>query len=416
MGAGPAERGVRMNTIPGLGGGAEVELTILMPCLNEAETLAACIEKAKRFLARSGVCGEILIADNGSTDGSQQIASQLGARVVHIDRRGYGAALIGGIEAAFGRFTIFGDADDSYDFEALDSFVAELREGNDIVMGNRFRGGNSSCALPFMHRYLGNPALTAIGRLLFRVPARDFHCGLRGFNTARIRELNLNATGMEFASEFVVRAALASYSITEVPTTLRPDGRSRPPHLRTWRDGWRHLRFLLLYSPTWLFLLPGVSLILAGTLGAAILLPGPVQISPNVTLDTHSLLVSSISVIIGLQFVMASVLARRYGTLNGLLPPPKKGWRLGRWVSLESLLLLGGGFVFLGVVGVLYGISSWASADFGDVEGAFLLRLLIISLTFVAAGLQLATLAFLTGLIEIPTARRPAISGVQDVE
>jgi hypothetical protein len=401
---------------PRLDHSVEVELTILMPCLNEAETLAICIDKAKRFLDRSGICGEVIIADNGSTDGSQEIATHHGARVVHVDRRGYGAALIGGIEAALGRFTIFGDADDSYDFESLDQFVAELRAGNDIVMGNRFRGGIAPGAMPFLHRYLGNPVLTAIGRLFFRVPAGDFHCGLRGFNTERIRALNLNATGMEFASEFVVRAALASYSIAEVPTTLRPDGRSRPPHLRTWRDGWRHLRFLLLYSPTWLFLFPGVTLILAGSLGAAVLLPGPLKITPNVTLDTHSLLVSSIGVLIGIQFVMASVLARRYGTLNGLLPPPKRGWRLGRKVSLESLLLFSAGLVVVGVAGVVYGISTWAGLGFGEVRGAFLLRLLVVSLTFIAAGLQLATLAFLTGLIEIPTARRPVVTGVQDGE
>ncbi|MDB5423581.1 MAG: dolichol-p-glucose synthetase [Phenylobacterium sp.] len=386
---------------------AAVELTILMPCLDEAETLAICIEKAQRFLATSGVVGEVVIADNGSTDGSQEIATRLGARVVPVPRRGYGAALIGGIEAARGRFTIFGDADDSYDFEALQPFVDQLRAGSDVVMGNRFRGGIAPGAMPPLHKYLGNPVLTAIGRLLFRVPAGDFHCGLRGFNTARIRELNLNATGMEFASEFVVRAALASYSIAEVPTTLKPDGRSRPPHLRTWRDGWRHLRFLLLFSPSWLFLFPGVLLILFGAVGAAVLLPGPLQVTPTLTLDTHSLLVSSISVIIGIQFVTASVLARRYGVINGLLPPPKAVLNVGMRASLETVLLVGAGFILLGVGGVVYGVTTWARVGFGPLEGVFLMRLLIVALTLVAAGLQLATLAFLTGLIEIPTARRP---------
>jgi len=388
----------------------DLELTILMPCLNEAETLAVCIQKAQGFLKRTGIRGEVLIADNGSTDGSQKIAADLGARVVPVPRRGYGAALIGGIEAARGTYAIFGDADDSYDFENLDPFVDALRTGKDIVMGNRFRGGIAQGAMPFLHRYLGNPGLTAIGRLLFRVPAGDFHCGLRGFNTARIRALGLNATGMEFASEFVVRAALAGYSISEVPTTLKPDGRSRPPHLRTWRDGWRHLRFLLLYSPTWLFLLPGLFLIVAGVLGAAILMPGPVRISAHVELDTHTLLVSSISILIGIQFVTASVLARRYGVINGLLPPSKKPGAVAQNISLESVLLLGAAFVVLGAGGVVYGLTTWAGSHFGPVEGPFLLRLLIVSLTSLAAGLQLATLAFLTGLIDIPIARRPIVA------
>lgn len=395
------------------GQGSPIELTILMPCLNEAETLGVCIEKAKRFLADSGVSGEVLIADNGSTDGSREIATSLGARVVPVPRRGYGAALIGGIEAALGRYTIFGDADDSYDFTNLMPFLDELRTGRDVVMGNRFRGGIAPGAMPFLHKYLGNPVLTGIGRLLFKVPAGDFHCGLRGFNTERIRALNLNATGMEFASEFVVRAALASYSIAEVPTTLRPDGRSRPPHLRTWRDGWRHLRFLLLFSPTWLFLFPGLLLTTLGALGAAVLLPGPLVLTSNITLDTHSLLVSSISVLLGIQFVMASVLARRYGVLNGLLPPPKRaGSRT--FASLEALLIVGGLAVLLGGGGVFYAIFTWAAVDFGPLASQFLMRMLIVSLTLMAAGLQVATLAFLTGLIEIPTARPPVLATDRD--
>jgi hypothetical protein len=391
-----------------------LELTILMPCLNEAETLAVCVIKAQNFLKRTGIRGEVVIADNGSTDGSQKIAKDLGARVVDVPRRGYGAALIGGIDAAHGRYTIFGDADDSYDFDALEPFVTQLRTGTDVVMGNRFKGGIGPGAMPFLHRYLGNPGLTAVGRLLFRVPAGDFHCGLRGFNTQRIRDLGLNATGMEYASEFVVRAVLAKYSIAEVPTTLKKDGRSRPPHLRTWRDGWRHLRFLLLYSPTWLFLLPGLFLIVAGVIGAAILMPGPLRISPNVELDTHTLLVSSISILIGIQFVTASVLARRYGVINGLLPSSTKSTAVAQKISLESVLILGAVFFVLGAGGVIYGLTSWAGSHFGPVEGRFLLRLLIVSLTAVAAGLQLATLAFLTGLIDIPIARRPIVSD-QDI-
>ena len=231
-----------------------LELTILMPCLNEAETLERCIVKATRYLAESGIVGEVVIADNGSTDGSQAIAQRLGARVVDVPVRGYGAALGMGIRSAHGRYIIMGDSDDSYDFSKLNGFVAKLREGFDLVMGNRFLGGIAPGAMPFLHRYLGNPVLTFIGRLFFKCPARDFHCGLRGFSRAAIMGLSLRTTGMEFASEMVVKASLNKLKITEIPTTLDKDGRSRPPHLRTWRDGWRHLRFLLMYSPRWLFL------------------------------------------------------------------------------------------------------------------------------------------------------------------
>ena len=387
----------------------EVELTILMPCLNEAETLAQCIDLAQEFLRRSGIVGEVLIADNGSTDGSQEIAIAHGARVVPVPRRGYGAALIGGIEAAAGRYTIFGDADMSYDFANLDPFVERLRAGHDIVMGNRFRGGISPGAMPPLHKYLGNPVLSMIGRLFFKVPTKDFHCGLRGFATARIRALDLNATGMEFASEFVVRAALAGYDIVEVPTTLKPDGRSRPPHLRTWRDGWRHLRFLLLYSPKWLFFYPGLLLVFLGIVAAAALLPGPVQLTPNVTLDTHTLLAASVSIVIGLQFVSASVLARRYGALNGLLPINTRVSKAIGELSLEAVLLIGFALFLFGAIGVGYGVVTWANVGFGPLEGGFMIRLLTVSLTLVASGLQLAMLAFLSGLLDIPIAKRPLV-------
>ena len=241
------------------------ELTILMPCLNEARTIGVCIYKAKEFMARAGVSGEILIADNGSVDGSIDIAVAMGARVVSVTEKGYGAALIGGIRAARGEYIIMGDADDSYDFESLDPFLAQLRAGDQLVMGNRFKGGIAPGAMPMLHRYLGNPVLSMIGKLFFKVPISDFHCGLRGFRTEAIRELDLRTTGMEFASEMVVRSGLAGLRITEVATTLRPDGRGRPPHLRTWRDGWRHLKFLLMYSPQWLYLVPGAIL---GAIGA----------------------------------------------------------------------------------------------------------------------------------------------------
>lgn len=251
------------------------ELTILMPCLNEAETIGICVRKARAFLDQYNLEGEVLIADNGSTDGSQAIAQAEGARVVAIPVKGYGAALLGGINAAYGHYIIMGDADDSYDFSSLMPFVERLRAGDDVVMGNRFRGGIAKGAMPFLHRYLGNPVLSFLGRLFFNLKNGDFHCGLRGFNREKISQLRCNTTGMEFASEMLVKASLAHYTISEVPTTLKPDGRTRPPHLRTWRDGWRHLRFLLIHTPRWLFFYPGVASVLLGVLGAAaVAIPG----------------------------------------------------------------------------------------------------------------------------------------------
>src|SRR3954452_4523414 len=271
-----------------------------MPCLDEAETLQVCVEKARGFLERSGISGEVVVADNGSTDGSQAIAVAAGARVIPVARRGYGSALITGIRGARGRFVIMGDADDSYDFSDLSAFVRELRAGADLVMGNRFAGGIEDGAMPPLHRFLGNPVLSLIGRLFFHTPIRDFHCGLRGFDRAKMLGLNLHTTGMEFASEVVVRSVLAGYRVEEVPTTLSRDGRSRPPHLRSWRDGWRHLRFLLLYSPRWLFLIPGLVLFIASTLLALWLIPGGRHVGGAV-LDIHTLLVATFLAIAGYQ-------------------------------------------------------------------------------------------------------------------
>ena len=250
-----------------------------MPCLDEAETLATCIRKARAFLERSGAAGEIIIADNGSTDGSQQIAEKNGARVVAVEDRGYGSALQGGIAAAHGRYIVMGDADDSYDFSELAPLLDSLRDGADLVMGNRFRGGIAPRAMPPLHRYLGNPVLTAIGRLFFKSPARDFHCGLRGFAKSAYERMELRTTGMEFASEMVVKASLLGMRVEEVPVTLSPDGRSRPPHLRSWRDGWRHLRFLLLYSPRWLFLYPGIAMMIAGLAAGLLKNSRPIAVS-----------------------------------------------------------------------------------------------------------------------------------------
>ncbi len=384
----------------------EPELSILMPCLNEAETLARCIDKATAYLARSGVAGEVVIADNGSTDGSQAIAAAHGARVVTIAERGYGSALIGGILAARGRYVIMADSDDSYDFSALDPFVAKLRQGWQLVMGNRFQGGIKPGAMPNLHRYLGNPVLTAIGRLFFRSPCGDFHCGLRGFDRQAILALDLRAPGMEFASEMVVKATLRQLRMTEVPTVLSPDGRSRPPHLRSWRDGWRHLRFLLLFSPSWLFLYPGYALLLAGLWVTAWLLPQERSVG-GVHFDIHSLLYASIAMVVGLQSVLFWVFTKLYAMREGLLPEDA-GFRamLGR-ITLERGLIAGGLLLVVGVLLGSFALGVWGQAAFGALQPERTMRLVIPSATAILLGFQLIYGCFFISVLEIPTARRP---------
>ena len=377
-----------------------LELTILMPCLNEAETLAVCVQKARGFLERSGILGEVLIADNGSTDGSQLIAEENGARVVAVPERGYGAALIGGIHAARGRYVIMGDADDSYDFENLDSMVDRLRAGDELVMGNRFRGGIKPGAMPFLHKYLGNPVLSFLGRLLFRIPVGDFHCGLRGFSREAALKLRLKSPGMEFASEMVVKAALHGLRMAEVPTVLSPDGRSRPPHLKTWRDGWRHLKFLLLHSPTWLFVYPGFALILMGLIGAVMLAQGSVRIG-RVELDIHTMIVSCFSVLIGAQFVSFGALARRYAMVEGFLPGPAKFQDLILGMTLEPLLRVAALVFAAGLIGCIWAVGSWAHTGFGPILYYSVLRVLVPSLTAVVVAAQLSATAFLTSLLTI---------------
>jgi glycosyltransferase involved in cell wall biosynthesis len=378
-----------------------IELTILMPCLNEAETLAVCIDKAQGFLERSGVVGEVLIADNGSSDGSQLIAEAHGARVVAIPERGYGAALIGGIHAARGRYVIMGDADDSYDFENLDLMVERLRGGDELVMGNRFKGGIKKGAMPFLHRYLGNPVLSFLGRLLFRIPVGDFHCGLRGFSRESALKLRLKSQGMEFASEMVVKAAFHGLKMAEVPTVLSPDGRSRAPHLKTWRDGWRHLKFLLLHSPTWLFIYPGLGLILLGLMGSALLSHGAVHITPRIELNIHTLIVSCFAVLIGAQLVAFGALARRYAMVEGFLPAPANFQRVILGMTLEPLLRAAGLIMVLGLAGCVWAVGSWAQSGFGPILYDSTLRVLTPSLTAVAVAAQLAATAFLTSLLTI---------------
>ena len=364
-----------------------MELTVVLPCLNEAETLAVCIRKAKASIEGLGINGEVVIADNGSTDGSQDIARAEGARVVDVPVRGYGAALTAGIADAKGRFVIMGDADDSYDLSNLGPFVEALRGGADLVMGNRFAGGIEPGAMPALHRYLGNPVLTAVGRVLFRSPVKDFHCGLRGFRRDAILELDLRTTGMEFASEMVVKATLNNLNIVEVPTTLSPDGRSRPPHLRTWRDGWRHLRFLLLYSPRWLFLYPGMVLFIIGLVLGGVLLTGPIQIGEH-ALDVSALVYSMAAVLIGFQAILFAAFSRAFVANEGLMPPSPGMQKAFKVLNLERGLIIGLLMLVLGVGLAIYGFIHWGSADFGALNARDAIRLAIPAATLSVLGFE----------------------------
>jgi len=364
-----------------------MELTVVLPCLNEAETLAVCIRKAKASIEGLGIDGEVVIADNGSTDGSQDIARAEGARVVDVPIRGYGAALTAGIADAKGEFVIMGDADDSYDLSNLGPFVEALRGGADLVMGNRFAGGIEPGAMPALHRYLGNPVLTAIGRILFRSPVKDFHCGLRGFRREAILELDLRTTGMEFASEMVVKATLNKLDIVEVPTTLSPDGRSRAPHLRTWRDGWRHLRFLLLYSPRWLFLYPGMVLFLVGLVLGGVLLTGPIQIGEH-ALDVSALVYAMAAVLIGFQAMLFAAFSRAFVANEGLMPPSPGMQKAFKVLNLERGLIIGLLLLIVGVALAIYGFIHWGSSDFGALDARDAIRLAVPAATLSVLGFQ----------------------------
>jgi len=364
-----------------------VELTILMPCLNEAETLGACVRKARGFLDAYGVVGEVLVADNGSTDGSPAIAAAAGARVVTVPERGYGSALRAGTLAAQGRFVIMGDADDSYDFTSLAPFLERLRAGSDLVMGNRFRGGIEPGAMPVLHRYLGNPVLSFVGRLFFPSHIGDFHCGLRGYRRDAVLALGLQTTGMEYASEMVVRATLAGLDVTEVPTTLSPDGRSRAPHLRSWRDGWRHLRFLLLYSPRWLFFYPGLTLMALGVVVGSAVAIQPVGIL-HATLDVDTLVAAAAAVTLGLQAVVFAVLAKVYAINEGFLSPDPRIDRFLRWATLERSILLGLLLTTLGLAGMLAALSHWQVTGFGHLNTRSELRIVVPSVTAIVVGAE----------------------------
>jgi glycosyltransferase involved in cell wall biosynthesis len=373
------------------------EVTVVMPCLNEADTVGSCIRKAQRALDKRGIAGEIIIADNGSTDGSPQIATDLGARVVAVPARGYGNALMGGIAAARGRFIIMGDADDSYDFGELPRFVDKLRQGYALVQGCRLPAGGGTVlpgAMPFLHRWLGNPLFSLLARLLFGAPISDVYCGLRGFTRDLYQRLELRCQGMEFATEMVIKSSLRREAIAEVPITLHPDGRkAHPPHLRTFRDGWRTLRFFLIYSPGWLFFLPGLLLVLLGVLGYALAMPG-VTIQ-GVTFDAHTLLVSSLALLLGYQSMGFAVIGKTVAVSDGLLPPDSRLDRFLHRVGLEKGLLLGSAAFLIGLALLLVAVQQWRLAEFGRLDYASTMRWVIPGVTLAALGFQTVMTSFL---------------------
>ena len=361
-----------------------------MPCLNEAETLAPCIRKAKQSLTDLAIEGEVLIADNGSTDGSQELARSLGARVVNIQQKGYGHALRGGIEAAAGKFIIMADSDDSYDFSKLQPFIEKLQAGHDLVMGCRMPWGGGTVlpgAMPWKHRWIGNPVLSFIGRLFFKCPVTDFHCGLRGFTKAAYLKMDLRTTGMELASEMVIKATLQNMKITEVPITLHPDGRSRPPHLRSWRDGWRHLRFMMLFSPRWLFLIPGISLGAVGGLFLSLLAFQPLSLGP-VVLDINSMLVAAMMLLVGFQLLYSAVFLRIYGFTQGFLPdqPQLRVWL--RRITLEKGVITGMFLSLTGFLLLLFASLKWKSTGFGALDPVSSVRQVVPAVTLLTLGVQ----------------------------
>src|SRR3984885_7068671 len=378
--------------------GQQIELSVVMPCLNERETVGVCVRKALAALKDAGIPGEVIVADNGSTDGSVELAQAEGARVVNIEQKGYGSALKGGILAARGEYVLMADSDDSYDFSHAPRFVTQLRTGSDLVMGNRFQGGISDQAMPFLHRYLGNPVLSGIGRLFFGSSCGDFHCGMRGFRKDSFLQMDIRSTGMEFASEMVVKATLMRMKVSEVPTTLNPDGRNRPPHLRTWRDGWRHLRFLLMYSPRWLFLYPGIVMMLVGLAGCALLLPGR-RVFHGIGLDVHTLLYAFVAVLLGFQLIAFGTFTKVFAITEGLLPEDPRLHRVFRWVTLETGLIVGGLLMLLGVGGSIFAVSDWARGSFGALDTERTLRIVMPSVFSLTMGVQITFSSFFLSIL-----------------
>ncbi len=376
------------------------ELSVVLPCLDEAATISACIEQIQQTLQANHIRGEIIVADNGSTDNSRDIATALGARVVAVANRGYGSALMGGIAAARGKYIVMGDADGSYDFSQIPNFLEKLRSGYALVMGNRFQGGIRPGAMPLLHRYFGNPFLTAIGRLFFQAQCHDFYCGLRGFAKAAYERMTLRTTGMEFASEMVVKASLFNMPVCEIPTTLSPDGRLGKSHLRTWHDGFRGLRFLLLYSPRWLFLYPGLSLLLVGIATAAWLLPGPRKVGHSF-LDIHTLLYAVVAILTGSQAVIFAFLTKVFGITEGLLPEDPRLTRAFRVFNLEKGLLVGGALLALGISIAIYSFYLWNQAGFGPMNPVVLVRLVAGVIVSVTLGVEIILSSFFLSILGI---------------
>jgi hypothetical protein len=375
-----------------------------MPCLNEAETLGGCVEEAMRALHKQAIAGEVVVADNGSTDGSQANAAQRGARVVAVTEKGYGHALRGGIAAARGRYILMADSDGSYDFTHAGRFLEKLREGWELVMGNRFLGGIQPGAMPWKNRYIGNPVLSGIGQLFFRCPARDFHCGLRAFSKAAYDRLQLRTGGMEFASEMVIKATLFGQRVTELPTTLRRDGRNRPPHLRPWRDGWRHLRFMLLFCPRWLFLQPGIALMATGGLLGALLVRGPLHLG-RITFDIHTLFFAAMAVLIGFQSAAFAVFTKVFAIQSGVLPEDAKFQRWFRWINLERGIMAGAGLALAGLALSLRAVGLWGEHQFGALAPGELLRWVIPGGLLVTLGCQTVLVSFFLSILGLPLKR-----------
>ena len=382
---------------------ATLELTVVIPCLNEALTISGCVREAMDALASSGITGEVVVADNGSSDGSQDLATKAGARVVPIAIKGYGNALRGGIAAARGKYILMGDADGSYDFGHLPRFVERLRAGADLVMGNRFLGGIQPGAMPWKNRHIGNPVLSFMGRLFFHTPIGDFHCGLRAFSADAYRRMDLRTTGMELASEMVIKSVLFGLRVEEVPTVLRKDGRDRPPHLRPWRDGWRHLRFMLLFSPRWLFWYPGILLMSAGLVLGAVLLQGPLPLG-RITLDVHTLLFAAVAVLIGFQAASFAVLSKFFAIRAGLRSPQAGFDDWFRHLTLESGLISGGLLVAAGLALSLWAVSIWGGHGFGPLlQPGETLRRVIPGALCLVLGCQMILTSFFLGVLRLDT-------------
>jgi glycosyltransferase involved in cell wall biosynthesis len=377
------------------------ELSVVMPCLNEAETIGTCIQKAQEFLHRYKVQGEIVVADNGSTDGSQAIATLMGARVVHVEAKGYGNALMGGITAARGRYIIMGDADDSYDFLDLSRFVEKLREGHDLVMGCRLPWGGGTIkpgAMPFLHRWWGNPMFTVMARRWFGAPINDVYCGLRGFSKALFERLNLRCTGMEFATEMIIKSSLYREKIAEVPITLHQDGRTaHPPHLKTYQDGWRTLRFFLLYSPRWLFVIPGTILILLGMIGYVVAMPG--LTIHGMTFDAHTLLFASLAILCGYQSVLFAIFSKTFAVSEGLMPEDPRLTRFFKIMYLERGLMLSGAGLLLGLGLLFAAVQEWRFASFGHLDYARTMRLVVPGATLTALSFQTILSSFFVSIL-----------------